>query len=128
MNLYIRFETVGSGKDVLHPLQKHLLRTQESSKLRTLHAINQTSGIHASIRGVFRWLWINGRNFSILNLGASRAVFSSASLVDLGPVSTLVARTKFGMNRDNISIVQVSAQWGLEVIRLGNSMSLPVSY
>jgi hypothetical protein len=79
---------------------------------------------------VFCWLWINGGNFSIQNLGASRTVFSSVSLVDLGLglVSTLVARIlpSFGMNRDNISIV--SAQWGLEVIRLGNSMSLPVSY
>jgi hypothetical protein len=41
--------------------------------------------------------------------GASREVFFSVSLVDLGlgPVSTLVARTlpSFGMNRNNISII-----------------------
>jgi hypothetical protein len=85
---FFRFETVASGKDVLHPLQKHLLWTQESSKLRTLHSINQTSSIHAYIRGAFRWLWINGGNFSIQNLGASRAVFSSVNLVDLGTINT----------------------------------------
>jgi hypothetical protein len=73
---FFRFETVGSGKEVLHPLRKHLLRSQESSKLRTLHAINQTSSIHASIRGAFRWLWINGGNFSIQNRGALVQYFS----------------------------------------------------
>jgi hypothetical protein len=106
---FFRFETFGSGKEVLHPLRKHLLRTQESSKLRTLHAINQTSSIHASIRRAFRWLWINGGNFSIQNWEASRAVFFSVSLVDqgMGPLSTLLARAlpSFGMNRDNISII-----------------------
>jgi hypothetical protein len=65
-------------------------------------------------------VWINGGNFSIQNKGPSRVVFLSVSLVDLGlgPVLTMVTRTlpSFGMNKDNIIIMQISAQWGLELI------------
>jgi hypothetical protein len=49
---FFKFETVGSGKEVLHPLRKHLLRIQETSKLRTQSIKQAVSMLPSEVRFV----------------------------------------------------------------------------